>query len=553
MIDDAYKHMSDYENGMILGADTGLNILVNRSDYLYPYGIMPYFMFFQSSTEDDYGNTGNPSWTWEGTTTYRLHHPTFYFSAGIRVQNLGGTENPAAETFELQVWVIDATTYGSWKTLDSHTVSFDATVQTEKLEHFKATRVCSYDIPTWLTTNSYTLQNDAFRVRLIGTARSGNDTAYRVRVFTAWFAGWDTSHLLSWETQPTIVDTVLSDAEDINPMINNQNYLKERSETNLQPMYRYLVSQAQPSTGSTSVVEVGHFAFHYRPSEMGRIYYNLGIFDQYADDYTQESARTAVRIYLESFDYFGDQAIPTTGGSYRQLCLDFFPTQNGEIADYTATGTVDLSTFSPALTPNETYKLTVVIQNYDEHKPSVDLRNLSIIPKTTDGRSAGLHKFVHLEQPAAVYINEMYADLQEMYDGDYQIEYVHPLVTWMNHEEADVPLLHTLHEGTLTTSRINSAEHSYIICHRMRWLKFIGPARIQTMSGTMNEDNLFVADFEESIGEERVANNAGNTTSVQVLQTLDLNSIAWLAPGMYYQVRDARVAYEDYGLNESDL
>jgi hypothetical protein len=557
MSDDAYRYMADYIDGQVLGADSGMNILVSRSDYLYPFGIMPYFMFMQKAIIDE-NNSGTPSWFWEGSTIYRSHHPTFYFSAGVEIKNPSAPAN-AGYVFSLDVWVIDATGYGSWQTLDSDDIY---TTSANILVHFKGTRINSYNIATWLSTNGYTLQNDTFRVRFCASSRLLGSEFFTAMVFTAYFQGWVSAELGSWTPPPTIVDGALSSADiDINPMINNQNYLKKKTETNLQPMYRYVAHQRQSigSSPGTSTGTVGRFAFHYRPSTMGTIYYRIGVQNLFADDKDTVGSRTEVRVWLQSYDYFDVRAIPSTGGTYSKLLLNDLPTVNGTAQSHTWEGTYDLTSVSPALTPGETYKLMFEVINYrsaagDLYEPHVEVRELSICPKSTDGRSAGLHKFAHLEQPAAAYINAMYDDLTEMETGGkYAIEYTHPLVTWMNHTEAGVPPLIRNHEGTDTTSMVELTGARYVICHRMRWLKFIGPARIQSLAETTDDNGNLVPEFEETISELLKSNDANGTTSVSVMQTLDLNSLTWLAPGMYYCVRDARVAFEDYDLNPTDL
>jgi len=530
-----WRYLSTVQTGQVLGADSFMNPLVDRNNYLYGVATAKTYLFKQKTWEGH--NIGTPGWGWTGVTTYRSEHTQFHFSAGVRLENSGSSTQGV--TVSLQIWAKTPGTenYG-WQTLDSWT--FSVAAGTTDNAFFNNTQWNTYDI------SSYEMQDESFRARFYVTGIDDPNTeTYRIWVFYAALSGGEQS----LDTNPTFDDGIIPTATDFNTILSNQEKLKYRADKPFDSAYLQKLEHHQ----ADGYLGMYHGVFRY-----------LGMGELTVEGLVEgitatTSTDASINIQITSFDQ--DNTTTFSGGgdfNYTLRTIDSSIT-NG-LTPYPYSETFDLTTIG--MTPGNLYKVYIGIKNDAEtdNNPKISLTDLSIqLRSSGDGRTSPMPRFSYLDQPTAAQLNLICDDIDNLNNGDYILYSWHPLTTWMFSEADYAGGITRDHGGTIGGAYvIETTLNRYKILHRHRWLRWIGQGRIESVTradGTTDlvDENGVWKDplFSYDLGDSKIEyDSSGNTISA--LQTLDLDSISWLAYGMEYFVTGAYVAFEDYALTETE-
>jgi hypothetical protein len=525
-----FPYIRPFVDGQILGANTGLNILTARNQWLYGKIMTPYTMFKQKRLGGgtEHFVSGEPSYFWEGVTTYRADHPTLYISAAWL---FGSTEEPPPEldprewhaTLNLQLWCKQGGTF-QWYTIESETIIHAASGNTCKF--FKDSQWYSIDLSDYVLPTNL-LQNDAVRVRFwVTEVQNGNTEEGWIHVFCAYMDGW-VGHD-NYVIPVTFTDTLIHDAADFNTLVTAQEFVYNKVCRNELSMY----TQRLEHTQETAWEVLDNLVFRY--TGQGELYLQFRL----------NSVRVGggMTVSIKSFDFVPESLLEGSGTYDQDLSPSY---DHGDDAS-TITITYHLPDVMPALTPWEWYRLEFRATD----GVSLSLIDVYIQKEATEGRLTALPLWEHLDNPSEVDVNLLVTDIDNMADpiaGDYPATRIHMLNTFMN--AGSEP--ETDHTGN--THWINT-NPSYGIWHRHRWLRWIGAGTIESRSGQEGPapDYTWIPDFSTSLPDSKELINETyddiDANKVSVMQTLDLDSVSWLAYGMIYAVRGVEVAFEDYDL-----
>jgi hypothetical protein len=520
-----YPYIRPFVDGQILGANTGLNILTARNQWLYGKIMTPYTLFKQKwlGGGSEHFESGEPSYFWEGVTTYRADHPTLYIAASWAFGSDGPppVEEPPITwhaTLNLQLWCKQGGTF-QWYTIESETIIHTDTAATHK--RFKDLQWYSVDLTAYATL----LQNDAVRVRFwITEVRNSIVEGGWVRVFGAYMDGW-VGHA-NYVVPVTFTDTLIHDAADFNTLVTAQDFVYNKVCRNELSMYTQRLEHTQPTAWEV----LNNLTFRY--TGQGELYLQFRL----------NSVRVGggMVVSIKSFDLVPELVL---GGTYDQ---DLGPAYDHGDDASTKTITYHLPDVIPALTPWEWYRLEFRATD----GVSLSIIDAYIRKEDTEGRLTALPLWAHLDNPKEEDMNLLVDDIDNMADpvnGDYPATRIHMLNTFMN--AGSEP--ETDHTGN--TRWINT-NPSYGIWHRHRWLRWIGAGTLESRSGQEGPapDYTWIPDFSTSLPDSKELINETyddiDENKASVMQTLDLDSVNWLAYGMIYAVRGVEVAFEDYDL-----
>ena len=357
----AFEPLRQISNGEVLGADTYLNIVAARSNWLYGQAHAP-----EGLQRQPFGSTTGALTVWEADTRRVPEHPTLNFSARINLV--------AGGSAQLQYYGSD----DAWH--DMPTNGSDTTAGDRWF--------CGTENLTYTVSGLGIPDDEMLHLRFI---IAGAGTASGATVYRAYLSG--TTGLTVWPaSMPIFVDGAGNepDAADFDKYRVAQKYLQQRAE--------------RPNTGSEigttwhtqtgSTVTLYRWSFTY--SGLQRLYCYLTVW---------EYAGGSVSLYINNEKYPASGA--RLNGGYPIV---------GPIAANDSTGwNVDLSALG--LTKGARYQIELTMTKDGDNGCLVEVGALTLgdlggVTRTHTSKS----NWAHGDRPTATQLNTMVSDIVDMKD-----------------------------------------------------------------------------------------------------------------------------------------
>lgn len=397
---EAWEDVRLLETDQYLGAESWMQIVQRRSNWLYGRAHSPSGMFLQRTGE----TTTSVTTVWEGTTYYRAEHPTLNFSARINLA-AGG-----AQGTRLQYYAADTT----WKDIDTDATTGDA--------WFNATENNQYDLEA-LNIDDDLPADGYLRLRFVvdGTGGSSSGDVYR-----AFMSG--TTGFTSWASLADWADTDVPTAAQLNNIRQSQAHLLDCAERpnlcqNLGEFYHN-----QPSSPQA----VARYAFRYDGRNRLYTYLWTSGFDD-ADEH--------VILYVCNEKY------PASGARLSTLQDFTGGTDLNDGYNYDLSGL--------GLTVGDYYQIEVVITNVADGGPHLRLGGMLLTDVGSPARTYVPGTFAHADVLTHTHLNNISDDLEQMYSGTAGAESPIYSEHWLSTHQ---PTAHNVHY--IINSRIRIA-HSW--------------------------------------------------------------------------------------------
>lgn len=357
----AFEPLRQISNGEVLGADTYLNIVAARSNYLYGQAHAP-----EGLQRQPFGSTTGALTVWEADTRRVPEHPTLNFSARINLV--------AGGSAQLQYYGSD----DAWHDMPTNGSDINTGDR-----WFCATENLTYTVSA--------LAIPADEILHLRFVIAGAGTASTATVYRAYLSG-DTGLTVWPAAMPTFVDGAggVPDAADFDAFRISQMYLQERAE--------------RPNTGS----EIGT-AYHTQPG---------GTMTLYRWSFTY-SGMQRLYCYLTVWEYLGgsvsvyinEEKYPASGtrlnGGAALVTLGANVSQ-GYNCDLSALG----------LTKGTRYQIELSMTKSGDNGCLVEvgalvLGDLGGVARTYTSKS----NWAHGDRPTAAQLNTMVSDIVQMRDA----------------------------------------------------------------------------------------------------------------------------------------
>jgi hypothetical protein len=413
---DAWEETRRLYAGEYLGAESWMQIMTRRSNWLCGRAHSPTGMFLQRTGE----TTTSDTVFWEGTTYYRPEHPMLNFSARMNLA-AGG-----AAGARLQYYAADET----WKPIDSDGTTGDA--------WFNATENSTYDLAT-LGVEADLPDDGYLRLRFIVDGTGGTTSADVYRAFMSGqvdFTGWAAMADFSDEEVPT--------ADQLNAIRQSQTHLLECAERIHVSEHVSTYQHTQDNAAQTLV----RYAFRY--DGRNRLYMYL---------YTAQFDNAAEELHI----YLCDEKYPASGsrlnGGTAILSVA------GDTGDPINLGGVgynwNLADYS--LTRGNYYQIEVVVKNIEaatSDYPILGIAGAQIADTDSPTRTYVPATFEHGDVLTHAHLNNICDDLEQMYQSTAGAESpIYPEHWISTHQPASHNTI------TITASRIR-------LHHTWRWLRY---------------------------------------------------------------------------------
>ena len=354
-----FEPLRQISDGEVLGADTYLNIVAARSNYLYGQAHA-----LNGLQRQPWGSTTGALTVWEADTRRVPEHPTLNFSARINLV--------AGGSAQLQYYGSDS----AWH--DMPTNGSDTTLGDRWF--------CGTENLTYTVSGLSLPDDEILHLRFIIAGGAGLSTA---TVYRAYLSG--STGLTAWPTMPTFADGMGSvpHASDYNALRSAQDYLYQRA----------LKPNCGSELGKATHLQTGAYEALYRwsftYSGTQRLYIYLTVTEYVAG---------AVRVYIN------DEKFPTTGSRY-----------NGGVPLVEITGEAnqgynfDLSGLG--LTKGVRYQIELGIERDGDDGCTVEVGALTLadlggVTRTYRPKS----DWAHGDRPTAAQLNVMKNDIVQMKD-----------------------------------------------------------------------------------------------------------------------------------------
>lgn len=357
----AFEPLRQISNGEVLGADTYLNIVAARSNYLYGQAHAP-----EGLQRQPFGSTTGALTVWEADTRRVPEHPTLNFSARINLV--------AGGSAQLQYYGSD----DAW-----HDFATNGSDTTAGERWFCATENLTY------TVSGLSIPDDEIlHLRFI---IAGAGTASTASVYRAYLSG--TTGLTVWPaSMPTFVDGAggVPDAADFDAFRISQKYLQERAQ---RPNTGSEIGTAwHTQTGST--VTLWRWAFTY--SGMQRLYCYLTVWEYLGG---------TVDLYINEEKYPDSGSRLNDGDPLVTLGADHSEGYNFDLSGL-------------GLTKGTRYQIELTMTKDGDNGCLVEVGALTLgdlggVSRTYTPKS----DWAHGDRPTAAQLNRMVSDIVQMKDA----------------------------------------------------------------------------------------------------------------------------------------